>query len=64
MTVRELNGRQLAALKQRMVSDEIAESEGRAPTWGELAEADAVVKDEAVFAKYEGTYFSPEDFPG
>ena len=64
MTVRELNGRQLAELKQRMVSDEIIESEGRTPTWGELAEADSTVTDEAVFAEYEGTDFVPEDFSG
>ena len=61
MTVRELNRDQLTELKGRMVSDEIYESEGRTPSWGELAEAESV-PDERVFEKYEGTEFAPGDF--
>ena len=44
-----------------MVSDEIYESEGRTPSYGELAEAESV-PDEKVFEKYEGTKFSSDDF--
>ena len=61
MTVRELNRDQLAELKQRMVNDEIYESEGRTPSYGELAEAESV-PDEKVFEKYEGVEFSDDDF--
>ena len=61
MTVRQLNRDQLTELKQRMVSDEIYESEGRTPSYGELAEAESV-PDEKVFERYEGTKFSPDDF--
>lgn len=61
MTVRQLNRDQLTELKQRMVSDEIYESEGRTPSYGELAEAESV-PDEKVFEKYEGVEFSNDDF--
>ena len=61
MTVRQLNRDQLTELKQRMVSDEIYESEGRTPSYGELAEAESV-PDEKVFERYEGTKFSSSDF--
>ena len=61
MDVRQLNRDQLTELKQRMVSDEIYESEGRTPSYGELAEAGSV-PDEKVFEKYEGIDFVPGDF--
>lgn len=61
MTVRQLNRDQLTELKQRMVNDEIYESEGRTPSYGELAEAESV-PDEKVFEKYEGVEFSNDDF--
>lgn len=61
MTVRKLNRDQLTELKQRMVSDEIYESEGRTPSYGELADAEGI-PDEKVFEKYEGIDFVPDDF--
>lgn len=61
MTVRELNRDQLTELKQRMVSDEIYESEGRTPSYGELADAENI-SDEKVFERYDGIEFVPDDF--
>lgn len=61
MTVRELNRDQLTELKQRMVDDEINETEGRSASYGELAEAGSV-PDEKVFEQYEGIEFSNDDF--
>ena len=61
MTVRQLNRDQLTELKQRMVSDEIYESEGRTPSYGELVEAESV-PDEKVFEKYDGIDFVQDDF--
>lgn len=61
MMVSELSRDQLTELKQRMVSDEIYESEGRTPSYGELSEAESV-PDEKVFEKYEGVEFSNDDF--
>lgn len=61
MTVSELSRDQLTELKQRMVSDEIYESEGRTPSYGELSEAESV-PDEKVFEKYEEVEFSNDDF--
>lgn len=61
MTVRQLNRDQLTELKERMVSDEIYETEGRSASYGELADAESI-PDEKVFEKYEGTEFVPDDF--
>ena len=52
MTVHELTSDQIIELKQRMVSDEIYESEGRTPSYGELTDAESI-PDEKVFKKYE-----------
>lgn len=62
MTVRELTRDQLDALKQRMVDDEVYEAEGRGASWGELASAASEIGDEAVFERFAGTCFVPEDF--
>lgn len=61
MTVRELNRDQLDELKGRMVSDEIYETEGRTPSYGELADAGSI-PDERVFEHYDGVEFSDDDF--
>lgn len=61
MTVRQLNRDQLTELKQRMVDDEINETEGRGASYGELADAESI-PDEKVFEKYEGVDFVPDDF--
>ena len=61
MTVRELNRDQLTELKQRMVDDEINETEGRSASYGELADAESI-PDEKVFEHYAGTEFVEDDF--
>ena len=61
MTVRELSRDQLTELKQRMIDDEINETEGRNASYSELANAESV-PDEKVFEKYEGVEFSNDDF--
>lgn len=61
MTVYELNRDQLTELKQRTVSDEINETEGRNAGYGELADAENI-PDEKMFEKYEGVKFSNDFF--
>ena len=61
MTVHELSRDQLTELKQRMIDDEINETEGRNASYSELANAESV-PDEKVFEKYEGVEFSNDDF--
>lgn len=61
MTVMELNRDQLTELKQRMVDDEISETEGRSASYGELANAENI-PDEKVFERYDGVEFVEEDF--
>ena len=56
MSVKELNRDQLVELKQNILCQRASTS------WGELVEADSIVSDEEVFAEYEGTTFSPDDF--
>lgn len=62
MTLCELTREQKLELKRRMIDDEIYETEGRGASWGELAEADAEVGDEALAERFGGTEFSEEDF--
>ena len=59
--VRDLSRDQLSELKQSFLFDRVVEN-GDAPSYGELADADETISDEAVFAAYEGTVFSPDDF--
>ena len=61
MTVRELSDDQLVELKQKMVDDEIYETEGRGASYGELAAAERI-PDERVFELYDGVDFSNDDF--
>ncbi|MCF0232672.1 MAG: hypothetical protein HUJ63_10525 [Enterococcus sp.] len=61
MTVKELSREQLVRLKQKMLDDEIYEKEGRGASYGELATADKLVADDAVFAEYANTDFTEED---
>ena len=63
MTFNELNAEQRLALKQRMLDEELYETEGRSASYGELADADRLVTDEKLRERYEGTEFVPEDFP-
>lgn len=57
----ELNYDQLTELKQRMVDDEISETEGRSASYGELANAEST-PDEKMFKRYDGVEFVEEDF--
>lgn len=59
--VRDLSRDQLYELKQSFLFDRMVEH-GDWPSYGELANADETISDEAVFAAYEGTVFSPDDF--
>ena len=62
MTVRELSREQMLQLKQEIIDDELYESEGRGASYGELADADGLVSDDAVYGRYGGTEFSDGDF--
>ncbi len=62
MTVRELSRERLLQLKQEMIDDELYDSEGRGASWEELAGADGLVSDDAVFGRWDGTEFSDGDF--
>ena len=59
MTVYELSREQLTTLKGAMLTDR-----QESVSWGELAAADELVTDAAVFEEYEGTEFCEEDFLG
>ena len=61
MNVKELNRVQMVELKQRII-EERNEANGEGTSYGELADADAIVSDEEVVAAYGDTEFSPEDF--
>lgn len=62
MTFNELNAEQRLTLKQRMLDEELYETEGRGASYGELAEAGSLVSDEKLGEKYGGTVFVKEDF--
>lgn len=62
MSVRELTSEEMVFLKVCLLMENLDKNEGRSPSWGELAVADELVSDEEVFAAYEGTVFSPDDF--
>lgn len=61
MKVTELTREQLIQLKQRYLTDWYDDL-GQSPSCSELADADAIVSDEAVFDYFEGTNFVEEDF--
>lgn len=56
MTVHELTREQLIELKQDMLCEQ------GSPSYGELADADELVSDETVFAEFDATKFSEDDF--
>lgn len=62
MKVTELNREQLHELKERYLLAEADEGNRPWPSWGELIAADELVTDEQVFAAWEGTEFTEEDF--
>lgn len=53
MTVCELNRDQLIELKAQMLHN---------PSWGELADADELVSDDAVYSEFDGIAFTEDDF--
>ena len=61
MNVRELSKDQLLELKQSILTERNY-ANGEGTSYGELAEADSLVSDEEVFAMYDGTVFSDDDF--
>jgi hypothetical protein len=61
MKVTELNKSQIVELKQKII-EERNEANGEGTSYGELADADAIVSAEEVVAAYGDTEFSPEDF--
>lgn len=56
MTVHELTRDQLIELKQNMLCKQ------GSPSCGELADADILISDEAVFTAYSDTDFTEDDF--
>ena len=56
MTVHELTREQLIELKQHMLCEQ------GTPSYGELADADELISDEAVFAEFDVTDFTEDDF--
>ena len=61
MTFDELNKDQRIQLKQQILVDR-NEAIGEGTSYGELADADELVSDEDLEARYAGTEFSPDDF--
>lgn len=57
MSVYELNREQLNELK---VDYLLMKQES--VSWGELADADTLVRDETIYEEYAGTHFVPDDF--
>jgi hypothetical protein len=48
-------------LKQSYLTRKMDER-GESPSYEELAEADSTISDEEIYAEYDGTEFSPDDF--
>lgn len=61
LAVTELTRNQLSELKQSFLFDRMVEN-GDWPSYGELADADEAITDEAIFAAFDGVVFSPDDF--
>lgn len=61
MSVKELNRSQLIQLKVDILFRQFEEQD-KTPSWGDIADADILVSDEAVFKEFAGTEFSEGDF--
>lgn len=59
MAFGELDRDRRIALKQAMLAEDAG---GGGVSWGELADADRLVSDEALEKRYGGCVFSEEDF--
>ena len=70
MLVTELSREQLVELKERylvLLADEgffaeVVQRDYDAPSYDDMANADAIVPDEAVFREFEGVNFTSDDF--
>ena len=62
LTVYDLTIDQLNELKESYLDQHLQETEGRAASYGELADASEIVPDWLIFDAYAGTLFSPDDF--
>ena len=60
-TVLDCTRAQLIELKQFLLCQR-AETDGDEPSWGELANADELVPDTAVYNYFDGITFTDEDF--
>jgi hypothetical protein len=61
MTVQELDREQLIELKQAYITEKNDEV-GEGTSWGELADADDIISDKEIFARYDGYTFTNDDF--
>ena len=61
MKVFELTRDQLIELKKRMLFARL-DKVGRCPSYGEIADVDDNISDEAVYEEYADTIFSMDDF--
>ena len=61
-TVYELSREQLAELKQNYLVQMAEETGDEELTTCDLAEADSIVSDAAIFEAYDGTIFTDDDF--
>ena len=57
MSVTDLNRDQLIQLKMAMLTERL-----ESPSYGELANADAIITDGEVLSYYDGYAFSSDDF--
>ena len=62
LTVYDLNSEQMLELKQAYLTQMLDETEGRSPSWDELACADEIVDNRLIFDAYANTVFSNDDF--
>lgn len=61
MKVTELTRDELTELKTRYYSD-LLDKRGESPSYGELAQIDALVTDEEVYEEYDDVDFVKDDF--
>lgn len=62
MTIYDLNREQIIQVKQDYLTEHLYETEGRTPSYGELAIVNEIVPDWIVFEAYACYDFSEDDF--
>lgn len=60
-SVKELNRDELIELKQNYLC-ELYDNENKCPSWGELFEADEIIPDNEIYARYDCYAFTENDF--